>query len=238
MSFLDFSEAESYPLFLDECSGKEKNSAFANTINTYHSYVKHVTPPQRRINWNIYETKSGNLVGALGLSSCVLAISSRDNWIGWTKEQRLGKSNSVANNYRFCLIQKAVTIKNAGTMALSLLRKMGRVRWESKYGDKLVLLETFVQPSISGSENKRNGSVYLADNWTEVGMTKGNSISKAPLLLWKKENSKRGELARNDPEAAIKKYAVGKEHYSITKSEPKLVFVKPLVKNWKEYLCK
>ena len=107
---------------------------------------------------------------------------------------------------------------------------------EKKYGDDLIMLETFVQPEIDGSDNKRNGAVYLADNWEFIGETKGNSIKKAPLLLWQREDSSRGELARNDPEAAIKKYAVGREHYVVAKSPIKKVFIKPLVKKWKNIL--
>lgn len=239
MSFFDFSNGVDYPIFLDECKAESQNRIFGSTITNYHSYVKHVTPPQRRVNWNIYESVSGNLVGAIGLSSCVLAISSRDNWIGWDKEQRLKRSNSIANNYRFCLIKKNITLENVGTMSLKLLRQNGRIVWERKYGDKLVLLETFVQPKITGDDTKeRNGAVYLADNWILVGKTLGNSISKAPLLLWKKEDSKRGELARNNPEEAIKKYAVGSTHYNVTKSEKKLVFVKPIRKDFRKFLMK
>lgn len=236
MGFFDFSEDNEYPIFLEECKVYSQNQLFGETITKYHSYVKHVTPPQRRINWNVYETKSGNVIGAIGLSSCVLAIGARDSWIGWEKEQRLKNSNSVANNYRFCLIKDNITIKNVGTMALKLLRQQGRLRWKEKYGDELVLLETFVQPKIDNSDNERNGAVYLADNWIEVGKTQGNSISKAPLLLWQKEDSTRGEMARNHPEEAIKKYAKGNEHYVVKKSEIKLIFVKPLVKNWKKFL--
>ena len=239
MSFFDFSNSHDYPIFLEEFKSQPQNALFAHTIDTYHSYVKHVTPPQRRVNWNIYETISGNLIGGIGMSSCVLAISSRDNLIGWNKEQRLRNSNSVANNYRFCLIKKNITIENCGTMSLKLFRQRGKLRWEEKYGDKLILLETFVQPKIANDDDKvRNGSVYLADNWIFAGKTLGNSISKAPLLLWKKEDSKRGEMARNNPEEAIKKYAKGNVHYNVTKSEIKLVFIKPLVKNWKKLLTK
>lgn len=239
MSFFDFSNNINYPIFLEECKTQSQNELFGRTIDKYHSYVKHVTPPQRRINWNIYETETGNLVGAIGMSSCVLALNSRDGWIGWNKEQRMKNSNSVANNYRFCLIKNNITIKNIGTMALKLFRQHGRTRWKEKYGDELVMLETFVQPKIDGDDaNQRTGAVYLADNWIEVGKTSGNSISKAPLTLWKREDSARGELARRDPDAAIKKYAVGKEHFHITKSEVKLVFVKPLVRDWEKYLLK
>jgi hypothetical protein len=197
--------------------------------------VKYKDVPQRRINYLIYRSSDGEAIGAIGISSCVLAIGARDRWIGWDKDTRLKNSNKVANNYRFCLVPEN-GIKNVGTMALKLLREVGAKRWQEKYGDELIMLETFVQPLIDGSDNKRNGAVYLADNWVMIGETLGNSIKKAPLLLWQKEDSKRGEMARNHPEEAIKKYAVGREHYVVTESPIKKVFLKPLIKDWKSKL--
>ena len=241
MSFFDYSNTTNYPIFFEECLVPQQTKIFRELINKYHSYVKYVEPPQRRIKWNIYETKSGNVVGAIGISSCVLALGPRDKYIGWDKDTRLKNSNMVANNYRFCLTPYN-NIKNVGTMALKLLREEGVKRWKEKYGDDLVMLETFVQPKIDGSDNKRNGAVYLADNWDMIGKTKGNSIQKAPVLLWKKEDSARGRLARENPEAAIAKYAVGNkgnesgEHYKVTKSPIKKIFVKPLNRKWKKML--
>lgn len=235
MSFFDYSNTIDYPLFFDICDTHGKNQIFAKTITNHHQYMKHVEPPQRRIKWNIYETQSGNLVGGIGISSCVLALGSRDKFIGWDMETRLKNSNCVANNYRYGLIKPNITIKNVGSMVLKLLREEGRKVWKEKYGDELVLLETFVKPPWKGT-------VYKADNWNYLGMTKGNSIQKAPVLLWKKEDSARGKLARENPEAAIAKYAVGNkgtksgEHYKVKKSEPKLIFVKPLIKKWKKIL--
>ena len=235
MSFFDYSDSIDYPIFFDYCDSYAKNQVFAKTITNHHRYMKHVEPPQRRIKWNIYESKSGNLIGGIGLSSCVLALGARDKYIGWDMETRLKNANSVANNYRYGLIKKNITIKNVGSMVLKLLRQDGSKLWEEKYGDKLVLLETFVKPPWEGT-------VYKADNWKYMGMTKGNSIQKAPVQLWKKEDSARGKLARENPEAAIAKYAVGNkgnesgEHYKVTKSEPKLIFVKPLVRKWKKVL--
>ena len=237
ISFFDYSKTYDYPIFLQECSNTEHTTIFRNIINTHHSYVKYKDVPQRRINYLIYRTSDGVAIGAIGISSCVLAIGVRDRWIGWDKEIRLRNSNKVANNYRFCLIPDN-GIKNVGTMSLKLLREEGAKRWKEKYGDDLIMLETFVQPLIDGSDNKRNGAVYLADNWVMVGETLGNSIKKAPVLLWQKENSARGELARTNPEAAIAKYAVGREHYVVTESPIKKVFVKPLVKDWKDKLLK
>ncbi len=235
MGFFDYSSQYDYPIFFEECLVPAQNKLFRDIINKYHSYVKYSDVPQRRINYLIYRTSDGKPIGAIGISSCVLAISVRDNYIGWDKEARLRNSNMVANNYRFCLTPDN-GIKNVGTMALKLLRIEGGKRWKEKYGDDLVMLETFVQPLIDGSDNKRNGAVYLADNWSMVGKTKGTSIKKAPVLLWQKENSKRGELARTNPKEAIKKYAVGNEHYVVTESPIKKVFVKPLNKKWKRIL--
>jgi hypothetical protein len=235
MSFFDYSRTHSYPIFLEECLNSSQNKIFRSVIDTYHSYVKYKDVPQRRINYLIYRSSDSKVIGAIGISSCVLAIGARDKWIGWDKSTRLRNSNKVANNYRFCLVPDN-GIKNVGTMALKLLRENAVKRWKEKYGDELVMIETFVQPLIDGSDNKRNGAVYLADNWVLVGETQGNSIKKAPLLLWQKEDSKRGEMARNNPDEAIKKYAVGREHYVVTESPIKKVFIKPLIKNWKDKL--
>jgi hypothetical protein len=119
-------------------------------------------------------------------------------------------------------------------MALKLLRTQGADRWESKYGDILVLIETFIKPPW-------DGGVYKADNWLYVGMTKGSSISKVPLALWKRElDSPRGKMAREDPVKCLELYAGYQDHkhYKVTKSEPKIIMLKPLKKRWKNILKK
>ena len=226
--FIDFSDNTGFVSF-DECNGSIKNKIFRNTINNHHSYMTALDTCNRRINWLVYENSSGNLIGALGINSAILAMSVRDTYIGWNKEQKRKHLNSVGNNYRFCLIKDHITEKNIGTKVLKEYRIQSALRWKEKYGDDLILIETLVKPPWSGA-------IYKADNWLYVGMTKGFSFSKAPLALWQKEKSARGDLARLDSKAAIEKYAVGGEHYKIQESEPKLVFIKPLVKNWKEIL--
>lgn len=198
-------------------------------MNEHHAYMDYKDTCNRRINWLVAEKKTGNLIGAVGVNSAILAMKPRDEVIGWNKDTRLKYLINIANNYRFCLIKENITLTYAGTQVLRQLRKIAPIEWEKRYGDKLVLLETLVKPPW-------DGAVYKADNWILVGKTKGISLSKAPLKLWQKEKGKRGELARKDPQAAIKKYAVGNEYYHIKKSEPKLIFIKPLCKDWKEFL--
>ncbi len=226
-----FFEYKDTDIILDECNTPEKTKIFKDFINQYHSYVKYKVVPQRRINWLIWNGME--LVGAIGISSCVLCVKDRDNWIGWTKEERIKLSNQMANNYRFCL-KPNTGIKNLGSRVLKMIREEGKKRWKERYGDDLILMETYVLKN----ENRR-GAVYLADNWIHVGQTSGVSIKKAPIKHWLSGGSGATPLALKDIEAAIRKYGPKDENgigqrMIITESQPKLIFVKPLIKEWKE----
>jgi len=240
MSFLDYSDQIDYPIFLQECNNPASNELFRNTINKYHSYVKYKDAPTRNIRWLVIETSTGHCIGAVGIASCVLALKSRDGFVGWDKDARMKNSNKVANNSRFCLIPNASKLKNVASMTLKLVGIEGRKRWKEKYGDDLVLLETYIE-QIDNGELHRSGACYKASNWIYVGETTGVSISKSPMTLWKKEDTARGRLCRANPEAALEKYGkyLGETQnagYKVSKSTPKMVFVKPLVKDWRKHL--
>ena len=239
MSFFNVASIK-YPITLEECKTPQQNKLFRDTINKYHSYCKYTDSPTRNLRWNIYESESGNHIGAIGLSSATIAISCRDNYIGWNKDNRIKNLGMLANNSRCCFIKDNITMKNIGSMSLKQLEICGKKRWKERYNQELVLLETFVQPDRDEAYNGqklRNGSIYRASNWVEVGRTSGNSIRKSPDALWRKEKGIRGDLARSDPKAAREKYGYkdGKE-YITSKSPIKIMFVKPLVKGWKERL--
>jgi hypothetical protein len=232
MSFFEYKDRNENDITLEECNTAEKTKVFKDFINRYHSYVKYKVVPQRRINWLIYN-KNAEVIGAIGISSCVLCVKDRDNWIGWDKDQRIKLSNSMANNYRFCL-KPDNGIKNLGSRVLKMVREEGAKRWKERYGDDLLLMETYVLKN----ENRR-GAVYLADNWTHVGNTMGVSIKKAPMSMWLVGDNARARLAQTDMPAAIRKYGPKDENgvgqkMIISESEPKMIFVKPLVKDWKE----
>jgi hypothetical protein len=237
VSFFDYSDEIDYPIYFAECNSKVMHSTFRETIDTYHSYKKWTHQPTRRINWLVYQTDSSQLLGACSLSSCVLAIGCRDRYVGWNKDERMKNSNHVANNSRFCLIPNATELKNVASMTLKLLRIIGRQRWKEKYGDDLYLLETYVEP-INEDGVYRQGACYKASGWTYVGTSQGNSIKKAPVRLWNQEDSPRGRLSRENPTEAARKYGYNESGYNVTKSEPKMVFVKPLIKDWRSLLRK
>ena len=244
VSFFDYQVKTKSLVYLVECITPEQNKMFRNIIDKYHSYVKYKDSPTRNIRWLIYETTSGNHIGAIGLSSATIAVGVRDKLIGWDNDTKIKNLCHLANNSRFCLAKPNITIKNAASSTLKQLRIDGIKRWKSKYGDDLILLETFVQPERDEEYNNhklRVGSCYLADNWLNIGETLGNHIRKTPLRLWAKETGERGRLAREDKEECLKRYAgyLGDHNnsgYKVTKVAKKIMFIKPLVKDWKERL--
>jgi len=228
----------SCPIILEECLKPSQHKIFRETVNNYHSYCKFKESPTRRICWNAYEN-TGNLVGSISLSSASIAVSVRDNYIGWDNKIKMRHLGKLANNQRCCFIRDNFTMKNVGSMTLKQLRIIGAKRWLEKYGEPLILIETFILPQRENELNgymSRSGSLYKADNWIDIGLTVGASLKKAPSLMWKKETGFRGNLARTNLKEALKRYGYGDKEYIITKSLPKMVFIKPLVKNWREML--
>jgi len=71
--------------------------------------------------------------------------------------------NEVADNKRFCMIEK---IPNLGSQILKEIRNRAREDWRNRYGNELRAIVTTI-----GSD--KNGAVYLADNWKLIGETAG-----------------------------------------------------------------
>ena len=79
------------------------------------------------------------------------------------QKQYDGIFNKVADNKRFCMSER---IPNIGSQILKLIRNRAKSDWKNRYGDELLAIVTTIGPSHSGS-------VYLADNWKNIGETAG-----------------------------------------------------------------
>ena len=101
-------------------------------------------------------------------SSPTWAVKPRDDFFELAQHpgKRGAQLKHIVNNSVFRLEQHD---KNLGTKVLALFRRRVTHDWWHKYSVKLCGFETFVEPS-----EQRHGSLYKADNWTEVGMTKGH----------------------------------------------------------------
>ena len=93
-------------------------------------------------------------------------MQARDEWIGWSDEQRGNNLQSIVNNGRF-LILPWVQVKGLASKTLALSARQMPRDWEIRYGRRPLLLETLV-------DTKRfRGTCYRAANWIYVGQTTG-----------------------------------------------------------------
>jgi hypothetical protein len=105
-------------------------------------------------------------VACLGWGSAAWKVASRDQLIGWNKEQRERNLTKVVNNVRF-LILPWVNVRHLASKVLALnIRQLER-DWFSFYREPICLLETFVE------SGRFQGTCYRAANWAKVGETTG-----------------------------------------------------------------
>lgn len=106
-------------------------------------------------------------IATLSFSAPSLKLRVRDHYIGWSSEQRKTYLKRIVNNSRF-LIVPWVRVKNLASYVLSLaLARLGR-DWEERFGMRLWLVETFVDPA------RFKGTSYRAANWKFIGQTFGS----------------------------------------------------------------
>jgi hypothetical protein len=105
-------------------------------------------------------------VAALSFSAAALKIAGRDQWIGWSAEARRQNLHRVVNNSRF-LIPPHVAVPNLASHVLSRVLARLSGDWQSRYGYRPVLVETFVE------KDRFQGGSYRAANWQAIAITQG-----------------------------------------------------------------
>jgi hypothetical protein len=108
----------------------------------------------------------GELVALLSWGAAVLHNGPRDRYLGWEAETRKANLHLVVNNARFLILPWAQRPHLASRVLGANLRRLSR-DWQAVYGHRIVLAETFVDPS------RFRGTCYRASNWRYVGETTG-----------------------------------------------------------------
>jgi len=110
----------------------------------------------------------GDWLGVLVFCAASRRLRARDQWIGWSEEQRRRRLPLIVNNCRFLLLPHK-TFPNLGSRSLRLTLDRLSADWQTRYGHPVVLVETFVDPEAFC------GTVYSANGWQELGQTDGFS---------------------------------------------------------------
>jgi Druantia protein DruA/Transposase Tn5 dimerisation domain/Transposase DNA-binding len=106
------------------------------------------------------------VVGGLSFSAPAWRLGVRDDWIGWTESTRAARLKHVVGNTRF-LILPSVKVKNLASHVLGLATQRLAGDWQARYGERLLLVETFVDT------RRYEGTCYRAANWLDLGLTQG-----------------------------------------------------------------
>jgi uncharacterized protein DUF4338 len=110
----------------------------------------------------------GRRLACLVFGAAAWKCQDRDRFIGWSAEQRQRNLARIANNTRF-LVLPWVQVPRLGSWILGRVRRRIAGDWQAKYGQRILLLETFVE------RLRFAGTVYRAANWQRVGVTAGRT---------------------------------------------------------------
>ena len=113
----------------------------------------------------LIESECGWL-GAMGFAAPALQLAGRDDWIGWTVEQRRASLHTVVNMSRF-LIRPSVHCANLASRLLAMAAQRLPEDFERRYCYRPFLLESFVDSA------RFAGTCYRAANWIRIGRTQG-----------------------------------------------------------------
>jgi phage protein U len=130
-----------------------------------HHYLGGLKPVGERLHYALTDAQ-GDWLGVLVFCAAARRLRPRDQWIGWSDEQRRRRLPLVVCNTRFLLLpHKTVPNLASKTLRLGLARLSDD--WRTRYGHPVLLVETFVDPAHFA------GTLYSASGWTELGSTDG-----------------------------------------------------------------
>lgn len=93
-------------------------------------------------------------------------VAARDDFIGWSSEQRRLGLKGLVNNDRFLILPWVRVAHLASFLLGQLCQRLAR-DWRSVYQESIVLAETFVEA------RRFEGTCYRAANWLCLGQTRG-----------------------------------------------------------------
>ena len=146
--------------------GSREAPLFRFLLQRYH-YLGHRNCVGENLK-SLAHDRQGRPLACLLFGSAAWKAAARDQWLGWSGEQRRRHLGWVTNNTRF-LILPWVRVRHLASHLLGQV--LGRLSqdWQQKYGHPVYLVESFVeQPRFAGT-------CYRAAGWVPVGLTTGRT---------------------------------------------------------------
>lgn len=177
---------------------QREQKRFDLLIETQH-YLKDATLVGERLCY--VAEYGGQWLALLAWSAPAYHVKDRDEWIGWTEEQRRRRLGWLANNSRFLILEGA-HYPNLASRVMKLCVQRLSGDWEARWGHGLLAAESFVDGQLF------RGTSYRVSGWTELGQTEGWGRHRQdfyvrhdrPKQLWVRElRAGARELLRAEP---------------------------------------
>jgi hypothetical protein len=220
------------------CNNKESKN-FWDTMRVFCSTHIWNGIPGKIQKFYVIDKKTKKIIGFFALSSDLKDIGGRNDYIGWTKENRY-KDNML--NYTAIgstiIPTQPFGFNYIGGKLLALLICSDFVidTWEHVYNKKLVGITT---SSLYGSKSQYNSLPY----WKKCKTSKGENFLEPSPHIWKLCQKFVKEKFPNSKYLSFKSYVlpiINKEFQlkKIMNNEPRGVYFNCLYDNTKEFLCK
>jgi hypothetical protein len=134
-------------------------------IDRYH-YLGYQPLPGAQMRYFARTPQQHQPLALLGFGAAAWKTRARDQFIGWSAEQREARLHLIVNNARF-LILPWVRSPNLASRLLAMAARRIAADWQERYGYRPVLLETFVEVP------RFRATCYKAANWIHLGETQG-----------------------------------------------------------------
>ena len=159
--------AEVQPVSLEQVGyGTATTALFDHLLAKYH-YLGYAYPVGANVRY-LARGRDGRVLACAVWASAALKVGCRDQWLDWTSAQRMAGLARVANNTRFLILPWVRVPLLASHLLGRMTRQLAR-DWRERTGQRLALVETFVD------ESRFQGTCYRAANWLDLGRTTGRT---------------------------------------------------------------
>ena len=151
-----------------------------------HHYLHSATLVGEHLRYVV--THRGEWLALASWSAAALHLKARDQFIGWSQEQRRTRLPLMANNARLLVLPQC---HHPNLVSRFMKVMLGRLSadWQQRWGHPLAAVETFVDPQLF------QGTAYKVSGWSQLGETSGFKRSavdfyqehQRPKQVWLRE---------------------------------------------------
>jgi len=186
---LTIKEIESLDPYVEIVDDPKESTKWAAVRRMIHT-MDFTANPGRNVKINVKDRVSGKLLGQISLASDVTAMGVRDNFIGWTKDNKFvdGKlNNTTIASTIVCTQPLGYNFLGGKLIAMMTTTPEVREYWKSKYNNILIAVGT---TSLYGIHSQYNGIPLFKTLGESAGKISLKPDDKFydPWHQWIKEN--------------------------------------------------